>query len=666
MLTPQHVVRGVGWRVAVIVLVLGVLGGLGYGMHALYEKRVQSTRHQVERELLAIATLQADSVADWRDKRMSDALALTDEAWLSRAVGQWLVQSTPALTVEINERLRILVERSRYTAAFLVDTQGQLRLSSQGPVSGPLPAAEREALASALDQAVATTVDPRSDAFFAFPFFSQIAPLFEGIRPVGAIWLVSDVRASLYPLVQTWPTPSASAEAVIVSHQAHMPRLLSPLRGELPSPDATSGVAHWPTTHPLVQAVSGVRGIFGAEDGLGHPVIAMAAAVPESDWLLVAKVDEAEVLDDSRWRELLILGLPVAACLFLIGGGVAVWLHQAWQRERSLKAQLERNMRWLEGAQKAASAGYFAHDQGTGDMSLSRMACRILGLPEQAVFSHEQWLARLSPTDREEWLVHYRQAAANRSVVHTQCHIRRACDDTLRWVDVWGEFEDEGPPGQMPRLLGTLQDITERKRTEDELQTYRALLEDKVRRDPLTGIANRRALDECVHAEWFRALRSRWPLAVVMIDVDHFKAYNDHYGHVAGDHCLQQIAQAMAAAVTRAGELVARYGGEEFAIVLPNTRVPQAVAVAERVVAAVRALALPHAHSGVAPHVTVSAGVACFDPPPWEPGQVERAPAGETDPSLWGDTEALFQRADAALYEAKQQGRDRVVVIAAT
>lgn len=641
----------------VALLALAVLGG---AMHFVYGQRVQGYRHQAERELLAIATLQADGVASWREQRISDALSLTDDALLSHAVGQWLAAPSEVSANAIGNRLRILVERARYTAVFLVDVDGHVQWSSQGQVLGELPEAEHLALKTALNDAVATDVDPRQDAFFAFPFFSQMAPLFDGIQPVGAVWLVSDVRTSLYPLTQAWPSPSESAESVIVSRRGQDAWLLSPLR-HASDGGHSEGAMPYPLTDaqdPVVQATRGARGIFEARDYRGQSVIAMAAAVPESDWLLLAKVDEAEVLADSRWRELLALSVPVAVCLVLVGLGFSWWLHQAWRREQVLKSQLERNMHWLESAQEAASIGYFAHDLSTAEVSLSSMGCAILGLPQQPVFSQEQWLSRLEPEDLEGWLAQYRQAMAARTPLHAQLRIRRTDDEVTRWVDVWGSFEHDRAHPSSPRLLGTVQDITERKRVEDELQSYRTMLEDKVRHDPLTRLANRRALDESVQSEWFRAIRNHMPLSVVMIDVDHFKAYNDHYGHVAGDHCLQQIASALDSAVIRSGELVARYGGEEFAVLLPNTPSEQAMAVGERVVAAVAALRLPHAHSSAAPWVTVSAGVACV-----QPVFVASAPAGEAPNSpRCAAAETLFEQADAALYEAKQQGRNRVVL----
>lgn len=161
--------------------------------------------------------------------------------------------------------------------------------------------------------------------------------------------------------------------------------------------------------------------------------------------------------------------------------------------------------------------------------------------------------------------------------------------------------------------------------------------------DGLTGIANRRHFDTFLEASWQRARRSGKPLAVIFIDIDRFKDFNDHYGHVAGDDTLRAIADALAGVVTRSTDLVARYGGEEFVCVLPDTNLAGARLVAQNIRDAIRALAIPHAYSDHADQVTASLGVA------------------STVPAASGITcEQLLEQADSQLYRAKHQGRDRV------
>jgi diguanylate cyclase (GGDEF)-like protein len=166
--------------------------------------------------------------------------------------------------------------------------------------------------------------------------------------------------------------------------------------------------------------------------------------------------------------------------------------------------------------------------------------------------------------------------------------------------------------------------------------------------DPLTGIANRRTFDDVVLEECRRAQRHGSPLSLLMIDVDHFKAFNDCYGHVAGDDCLRRVAEAVRGFAQRAGEVSARIGGEEFAVLLPGTEPAKAAPVAEALRVAVEATQMPHDRSPVAPTVTVSVGVAGVS---------------DSDPTT-ASPRWLMEAADAALYVAKLEGRNRVHVAA--
>ncbi len=163
--------------------------------------------------------------------------------------------------------------------------------------------------------------------------------------------------------------------------------------------------------------------------------------------------------------------------------------------------------------------------------------------------------------------------------------------------------------------------------------------------DTLTGLANRRRFDEVLRHEWRRSARDGTPLSLVFCDIDFFKNYNDGYGHLAGDECLGQVARAVSALSNRPGDLAARYGGEEFVLVLPGTGEEGALKLAERLRARIEELDIPHAHSPLAPRLTISLGVASAIPQPGsEPAE-------------------LLAVADRALYAAKEEGRNRVKVL---
>ena len=175
-----------------------------------------------------------------------------------------------------------------------------------------------------------------------------------------------------------------------------------------------------------------------------------------------------------------------------------------------------------------------------------------------------------------------------------------------------------------------------------DLKRSRDALERMARLDGLTGLANRRTFDDMLSREWRRLARVNNPLAVIMMDVDHFKQYNDSYGHGGGDECLRQVAMAAAGALQRPADVVARYGGEEFVALLPDTTLDGALMVAEAIRGAVMSLNIPHAGSKMASHVTLSLGAACTVPQPD------------------GKPQALLEAADVELYAAKSAGRNQV------
>lgn len=161
--------------------------------------------------------------------------------------------------------------------------------------------------------------------------------------------------------------------------------------------------------------------------------------------------------------------------------------------------------------------------------------------------------------------------------------------------------------------------------------------------DPLTQLANRRVFDLVFERQWRLMIRNQTPLSIIFTDIDYFKNYNDTYGHQAGDHCLFEVAQAIAAQVRRPMDLIARYGGEEIIIILPDTPPHGAQLIAANILDGVRSLAIPHAKSTAADHVTVSLGV------------VSLQPDHQSSP------EELLAIADEALYEAKAQGRNQMI-----
>jgi diguanylate cyclase (GGDEF)-like protein/PAS domain S-box-containing protein len=217
----------------------------------------------------------------------------------------------------------------------------------------------------------------------------------------------------------------------------------------------------------------------------------------------------------------------------------------------------------------------------------------------------------------------------------------RHASGAVRWVEVNRKAEFDRAGSATGYHVTVLRDVTETQELEQKLAAM-ALL------DGLTGIANRRAFDEALDRCWRSAARHQCNLSLLLLDIDHFKMFNDKYGHQAGDDCLRDVARAAAGAVKRPEDFVARYGGEELAIILPETDSTGAVDVAARILGAIRDLKIPHE-------------------PNWEGGGFASASIGGATAVMYAGgmscTPALLLRAaDDALYEAKNRGRNTVSV----
>ncbi len=184
--------------------------------------------------------------------------------------------------------------------------------------------------------------------------------------------------------------------------------------------------------------------------------------------------------------------------------------------------------------------------------------------------------------------------------------------------------------------------VEELLQVKQELEKSNRILEDISSIDVLTDISNRRCFDGFIDREWGRAVRNSTPLSIIMMDIDHFKAYNDHYGHQAGDECLRQLGKVLKDTVKRSVDIVARYGGEEFVVVLVDTDMKAAMIVAEKIRLNVEALNIPHASSPIRQRVTISMGVATE--------VLNKYPSFA----------ALINVADKALYQAKRNGRNKI------
>ncbi len=264
----------------------------------------------------------------------------------------------------------------------------------------------------------------------------------------------------------------------------------------------------------------------------------------------------------------------------------------------------------------------------------------LLGWQQASWLSVNDWADRIHEEDRQK-TVDFCVSQSQQGVDHEADYRALTSDGDYVWIrDVVHVVRRDD--GSVEALVGFMFDITERKQAEEKILQLQRELEALSYRDSLTGVANRRMFDTLYPAEWAKARASGHPLSLVVIDIDYFKQYNDHYGHVQGDACLRQVAQALDSGASRAQDLCARLGGEEFVLLLPSTDVATARGIAERCRKLVAQKEIAHARSGVGRLVTVSMGVGTIIP-------------GEQD-----DPGVFLDRIDRRLYQAKSAGRDRL------
>lgn len=263
----------------------------------------------------------------------------------------------------------------------------------------------------------------------------------------------------------------------------------------------------------------------------------------------------------------------------------------------------------------------------------------LLGWTQESWLTANDWIERIHTDDRER-TANFCISQSIDGVDHEADYRALKKNGTFVWIrDVVHVIRKNG---ETTELVGFMFDISERKKMEDELLSLNKKLEALALQDGLTGVANRRLFDQNLKSEWFRSVRDRQPLSLIVIDIDYFKQYNDRYGHIQGDECLIRIAHALNNIPLRSTDLFARYGGEEFVLLLPKAELGPTLEIAEKFRTAIINLAIPHEDSGVSDRVTISLGVASV------------TPSADSEPS------SLLAEADRMLYQAKEMGRNRV------
>ncbi|WEK43138.1 MAG: sensor domain-containing diguanylate cyclase [Candidatus Sphingomonas colombiensis] len=264
----------------------------------------------------------------------------------------------------------------------------------------------------------------------------------------------------------------------------------------------------------------------------------------------------------------------------------------------------------------------------------------LLGWKQDSWVSVEDWASRIHPDDRDN-VVNFCVSQSIAGIDHEADYRALTKDKGFVWIrDVVHVVRNE--QGEVESLIGFMFDISERKRIEQELIKMQQKLEALSFEDGLTRTSNRRRFDERLNAEWENARDSSSPLSMILLDIDHFKQFNDRYGHIRGDECLIAVAMALRQIGCRAKDVVARYGGEEFVLLLPETDESTALELARQCKQAIEALAIPHEKSDCSPFVTACVGV------------------GTIIPSAEARSRDFCEMVDRLLYAAKQNGRNQI------
>jgi diguanylate cyclase (GGDEF)-like protein/PAS domain S-box-containing protein len=262
----------------------------------------------------------------------------------------------------------------------------------------------------------------------------------------------------------------------------------------------------------------------------------------------------------------------------------------------------------------------------------------LLGWKQDSWVTVNDWVERMHPDDRD-YVVEFCVSQSRAGVDHEADYRALTQQGDYVWIrDVVHVVRKDD---EVEALVGFMFDISERKKTEEHLSRLQKQLEEYSFQDGLTGIANRRMFDTVMEREWGNAQRTGLPLSLLILDIDYFKQFNDHYGHIKGDECLRQVAQTLSLAANRPRDFIARIGGEEFVWLLPETDAESARLVARKCLHLIRQQQIVHEFSPVSPLLSVSLGV------------------GTTVAPLQATAVDFIEQVDKLLYRAKHNGRMR-------
>jgi len=318
---------------------------------------------------------------------------------------------------------------------------------------------------------------------------------------------------------------------------------------------------------------------------------------------------------------------------------IAKWFAKLSTAKKEIQNSHERLKLVLEGS----GIGLWDWYPHTDQVNFNKEWCKQLGYTLDEIEPHfNTWKTRVHPDDLAQCSVDIQNHIDGKTELYQNIHRIQHKDGHWVYVLARGQIIERDNKGKASRFTGTHNDITHLKEVEHNLEESNNKLKQLSLVDGLTGLHNRRAMNERLIQEWGHWKRDKNPVSVLMIDVDFFKKFNDNYGHLKGDECLKQIAQILEHNAKRTNDIAVRFGGEEFLIILAGTSRSEALIIAENIHNDITRLAIPHKDSEVGNLVTVSIGVnGCDDT--------------QDCPSF----NSIIEGADIALYKAKESGRHK-------
>jgi PAS domain S-box-containing protein len=448
---------------AALTLVVCALGLLYYRAEA---SRIDSEKYN---EIAAIASLKAQQIELWRQERKADARRLAESGSVRAAFEQCLRNPRDLAARDfLRERIALETRVDVYSDVVLLDPKGNPWLSATDPPN-PFGAESRRTAGVSL-----TERSPVLSELHREPKGGVSLDVAEAVRDasghaLGVVLLSTDAAAFLYPMIQSWPTPSRTAETLLVRREGDAVTYLNPLRHLRNEPLAWN-VSLDRRDLPAVRAVLGLRGRYLGSDYRGEQVLADVRPIPNTTWFMVAKVDTSEVFSELRYRAFAVV--VVVAVIIVAAAGLTGYAYRSRQSAERMRAfeQIARSEARLKESQRVASLGHYELDAKAGTWTGSETLDEVFGIGPSYQRDVPGWMQVIHPDDRAEMLGYLSEHVLGAGKpFDKEYRIVRVNDGAERWVHGLGRLE-VGSTGQIARMFGTIQDVTERKELEDVLR----------------------------------------------------------------------------------------------------------------------------------------------------------------------------------------------------